>query len=269
MYWGYCPFISGCFRLRDRTPRSASAASQFTRRLSLVDQLLRDISSTNVLSTARLRPSSMVKRSRDQSADAPRRRCCWLIAPPDSSFHFQTASMILRGPWLTRLCCFSASWRSTISCSGDARRDRCSPLPEHILAAHALEARQNVLQRVVERVADVQTAGDVGWRDDDAERLGIGALTGAEGAGGIPLGVNAPFDLGRVECLVEHEKQKPLNEWELPVGEPVRKPNRQEENRGSTPASGISGRAPLQRGRLRPVRRLPATRGNDRPSTRG
>ena len=55
-------------------------------------------------------------------------------------------------------------------------------LPEHVLAAHALEADQDVLQRVVERVPHVQRAGDVRRRDDDGERLGIGlgARTGAE-----------------------------------------------------------------------------------------
>ena len=41
-------------------------------------------------------------------------------------------------------------------------------LPEHVAPAHALEAAQHVLQRVVERVAHVERAGDVGRRDDDA-----------------------------------------------------------------------------------------------------
>ena len=47
-------------------------------------------------------------------------------------------------------------------------------LPQHVLAPHALEAGQRVLQGVVQGVADVQPAGDVGRRDDDAERLGVG-----------------------------------------------------------------------------------------------
>ena len=47
-------------------------------------------------------------------------------------------------------------------------------LPQHVLAAHALEADQDVLQRVVERMAHMQRAGDVGRRDDDGERLGAG-----------------------------------------------------------------------------------------------
>jgi hypothetical protein len=38
-------------------------------------------------------------------------------------------------------------------------------LPQHVLAAHALEAGQRVLQRVVEGMADMQPAGDVGRRE--------------------------------------------------------------------------------------------------------
>ena len=41
-------------------------------------------------------------------------------------------------------------------------------LPEHVAAAHAVEADQRVLDRVVERVAHVQAAGDVGRRQHDA-----------------------------------------------------------------------------------------------------
>ena len=46
-------------------------------------------------------------------------------------------------------------------------------LPQHVAAAHPLETAQHVLQRVVERVAHVQRAGDVGRRDHDGERLGV------------------------------------------------------------------------------------------------
>ena len=40
-------------------------------------------------------------------------------------------------------------------------------LPQHIAAAHAVEAGQDVLDRVVERVPDVQISRHVGRRDDD------------------------------------------------------------------------------------------------------
>ena len=42
-------------------------------------------------------------------------------------------------------------------------------LPQHVAAAHALEADEHVLQRVVERVAHMQRAGHVRRRDDDGE----------------------------------------------------------------------------------------------------
>jgi hypothetical protein len=53
---------------------------------------------------------------------------------------------------------------------GDARMVHAG-LPENVLAAHALEADHDVLQRVVERMAHVQRAGYVGRRDDDGECL--------------------------------------------------------------------------------------------------
>ena len=75
-------------------------------------------------------------------------------------------------------------------------------LPEHVLAAHALEAHQHVLDGVVQRMAHVQRAGDVGRRNDDAERLsGAGGL---EGSGLLPFVVDALFGLGRIEMLVQH-----------------------------------------------------------------
>ena len=43
--------------------------------------------------------------------------------------------------------------------------------PEGVVALHPLAANENVLQRVVERVPEVQRAGDVRRRNDDRERL--------------------------------------------------------------------------------------------------
>src|SRR5262249_59605920 len=42
-------------------------------------------------------------------------------------------------------------------------------LPQHVLAAHALEPAQHILQRVVERMPNVQGTGGIGWRDDHAK----------------------------------------------------------------------------------------------------
>ena len=44
-------------------------------------------------------------------------------------------------------------------------------LPQHVVALHPMPAGQDVHQRVVERVAHVQRAGDVRRRQEDAERL--------------------------------------------------------------------------------------------------
>ena len=73
-------------------------------------------------------------------------------------------------------------------------------------AAHALEAGQDVLQRVVERMAHVQRAGDVGRRDDDAVGLAPRALgpAGAERARLLPCRVDAALDLGGLVGLVDH-----------------------------------------------------------------
>ena len=77
-------------------------------------------------------------------------------------------------------------------------------LPQRIVALHAAPADQHVLQRVVERVAHMQAARDVGRRDDDA----VGRLRrlrmGAERAALLPLRVEAGFDLLGVVGLVEH-----------------------------------------------------------------
>ena len=57
--------------------------------------------------------------------------------------------------------------------------------PQRVLAQHPLAAGEDVLKRDVERVADVQRAGDVGRRHDDRPRLASGAL-GPEQARRLP-----------------------------------------------------------------------------------
>ncbi len=56
-------------------------------------------------------------------------------------------------------------------------------LPEHILAAHALEAAENVLQRVVQRMAHMQRARHIRRRNHHRKGLGV-APFGASGAKG-------------------------------------------------------------------------------------
>ena len=80
-------------------------------------------------------------------------------------------------------------------------------LPQHVAAAHPLEAAQNVLQRVVERVAHVQRTGHVRRRDHDGEGLGIlpfGAA-GLERAARLPDGGHAAFDIGGLVVFLDHD----------------------------------------------------------------
>jgi hypothetical protein len=74
--------------------------------------------------------------------------------------------------------------------------------PQRVLALETLVADDDVLQRVVERVADVQAAGDVGRRVDQRERLRPRAL-GAEQAAGFPVGIPLRLDRGGIESLGE------------------------------------------------------------------
>jgi hypothetical protein len=72
--------------------------------------------------------------------------------------------------------------------------------PQGILALQPRVADQYVLQRIVERVADVQRPGHVRRRDHDRERLRVGPL-GAEQPLLLPIRVPAPLDFGGIEGL--------------------------------------------------------------------
>ena len=76
-------------------------------------------------------------------------------------------------------------------------------LPECVVALHAVPADQDVLQRVVERVAHVENAGDVRGRDHDREgfRAVLGVGPGFERAGAFPSLVKAGFGVVCVERL--------------------------------------------------------------------
>ena len=71
-------------------------------------------------------------------------------------------------------------------------------LPQHVAAAHALEAAEDVLQRVVERVPHVQRAGHVRRRDHDGVGLRIAPLRtpGAERLARFPHLADAALDFG-------------------------------------------------------------------------
>ena len=80
-------------------------------------------------------------------------------------------------------------------------------LPQHVAAAHPLETAENVLQRVVERVAHVQRAGDVRRRDHDGERCCVLAFgpAGLERAARLPDGGHAAFDIGGLVVFLDHD----------------------------------------------------------------
>ena len=142
----------------------------------------------------------MVKRSRAQSGEAPRRRSCRVIVPPDSAFHSQTRSMKASRP----SCMAGLPHRFELALhhhlGGDAGVIGAR-LPQRVAPAHALEADQNVLQREGERVAHVQAAGHVGRRHHDGVGLGVRALTRRKRAVALPPLVMAGFDRSRFVCL--------------------------------------------------------------------
>ena len=120
----------------------------------------------------------MVKRSRDQSHEAPRRLSWLAMVPPLSAFHAHTFSMNFVAAELVAVGLLPLH---QLALDHHLRGDAGvvgARLPQHVLAAHALEAAQHVLQRVVERVPHVQRARHVGRRDDDASRSSALARSG-------------------------------------------------------------------------------------------
>ena len=71
--------------------------------------------------------------------------------------------------------------------------------PQSILAEHPLATGENVLKRIVERVADVERAGDVGRRHDDRPRLLVTAVVRAEQPAALPMLVPALLDRCGIE----------------------------------------------------------------------
>ena len=89
------------------------------------------------------------------------------------------------------------------------RGDACvihAGLPKHALAAQAFEADEHVLQRVVERVTDVERASYVRRRDHDAERVRLGVILGLECAAFFPGLGPMGFDLLWIERRLDHAR---------------------------------------------------------------
>ncbi|GBE44642.1 hypothetical protein BMS3Bbin10_02745 [bacterium BMS3Bbin10] len=81
-------------------------------------------------------------------------------------------------------------------------------LPQHVAPAHALKADQDILQCVIERVAHMQRARDIGRRQHDAIGLCSGRNPARPAAGKrsrlFPGGVDSLFQFGGLISLVEH-----------------------------------------------------------------
>ena len=78
-----------------------------------------------------------------------------------------------------------------------------SGLPESLIALHSLPTDQNILHRVVKRMAHMQLAGNVWRRHDDRERLLIRIHFGVEVTAIQPLLVQPVFQALRVVSLSE------------------------------------------------------------------
>ncbi len=74
-------------------------------------------------------------------------------------------------------------------------------LPEGALAAHPVDAGEDIHERVLESVPHVQGAGDVGRRQHDA--VGCAVAFRLEQAMGFPARVALGFDFGGGEGAVQ------------------------------------------------------------------
>ena len=87
-------------------------------------------------------------------------------------------------------------------------------LPQHVAPAHALEAAENVLQGVVERMAHMQRARHIGRRDHDTIRVRLGAVgpAGAEGLRLLPRPAKCGLRLRRADrsCRSSSFRLSPL-----------------------------------------------------------
>ena len=131
-----------------------------------------------------------------------------MISPPDSSFHCQTRRDELVAaeiPAVRLLALHQLPLDHHLG--GDAGMIH-PRLPQHVAAAHALEAGEHVLQRVVERVTHMQRAGHVGRRDDDGEgtRARPAWLARGKRSSVLPEAVGRPLDGRGLIGLVEHRR---------------------------------------------------------------
>ena len=114
----------------------------------------------------------MVKYSRDQSTEAPRRRIWSVMALPYWCFHSQTRWVNASRPRALRSVPSARELALHHHLGGDARVI-CARDPQGSLAAHPMPAGQDVHLRLVQHVAHVQAPGHVRRRQQYRERRGL------------------------------------------------------------------------------------------------
>ena len=144
-----------------------------------VDQALLVQRDERLAHRVRTRPSSMVKRSRGQSSEAPRRRSWRVMVPPDSAFHCQTRSTNASRPSVCAGLCLRTGEQPLDDHLGGDAGVVGAGLPERVAALHPPPADQRVLDGERQRVAHMQAAGDVRRRDHDGVLGGASEFTSA------------------------------------------------------------------------------------------
>ena len=109
-----------------------------------------------------------MKRSRLQSQLAPRRIIWRLMLSPYWAFHSQTRLSNSSRPRSRRSSAFFGEFALDHHLGGDAGVVGAGQ-PEGVVAAHAMPADGDVDFGVLQHVADVERAGDIGRRDDERE----------------------------------------------------------------------------------------------------
>ena len=158
------------------------------------------------------KPSSIVKRSFFQSIEQPSRRNCCVISPPLWAFQSHTFATKSSRAKSVRFWPCMRHLPLDHHLRGDAGMVGADH-PERILALQPGMPRENILQRIVERMADVQRARHVGRRVDDRPRLRAGTI-GAEQAVRLPMRVPTLLEFGGVEGFGEfaHAPRLPPHE---------------------------------------------------------
>ena len=148
----------------------------------------------------------MVKRSRDQSQEAPSRFSWLMIMPPDSAFHAQTFSTKASRPIARRSgSCRSIICRSTTICvampAWSMPGCQSTSLPR--MRSKRTSTSCSVLLSACPIWSEPVTFGG-GMTMRERLRARLGARPGAEGVGLLPELANLRLDARGVVGLVEH-----------------------------------------------------------------